>query len=413
MKSMLSRTTIGAVLALSTASGAFAQDLCGGIGGAGQWIGGTQAASDIATTGSYQEQMALVLGGNEYVALFDLSAPSDVRIEAAGRGSGDPIIDIYDGAGAIVTSDDDSGGNGAARAEVSLDAGTYCVAMRSFDAVPMTGFVRVGRSEHEALTTGMNDAPPPDTTPPAGGNGDYPPPGGVCDGSTPAAPVEIGTPVYGSVNDVPYWRFTIDTPMPIAITAENSDADPYITLYDGSGNYISENDDWDGLNSRIELTYPLDPGSYCVAMTALSDNFQPITLTVSEFDAEQALIAMYDAGEAAPPMDGSYPIEELGELATRLRVDLQNSGTATWHSLDLYEGGLLLAEAISTDGNGDPFLVLYDDLGREVAYNDDYDGLNPMLTAKVNPGTYLLAVGDYGGTTGPVRMLIQRYVPAR
>ena len=136
---------VGAGLAVGSTTAAFAQDFCGGIGSNGQWIGGDETASDISTAADFQEQMALVLGGNNYVSLFSLSAPTDVRIEAQGRGGGDPVIDVYDATGAMLVSDDDSGGDGASRAELTLDAGTYCVAMRSFDAAPMTGFVRVGR----------------------------------------------------------------------------------------------------------------------------------------------------------------------------------------------------------------------------------------------------------------------------
>jgi len=57
--------------------------------------------------------MALVLGGNEYVSLFNLSGPTDVRVEAQGRGAGDPQIDLIDAEGNIMLSDDDGGGNGA------------------------------------------------------------------------------------------------------------------------------------------------------------------------------------------------------------------------------------------------------------------------------------------------------------
>ena len=82
-----------AVAMLGLAAPAAAQDaLCGGAGNGGQWIGGDELSSDIATASTYMEQMALVLGGNEYVSVFSLSQGADVRIEAAGRGAGDTII---------------------------------------------------------------------------------------------------------------------------------------------------------------------------------------------------------------------------------------------------------------------------------------------------------------------------------
>ena len=114
--------TAGLALA-AAASAAAAQDFCGGASANGQWIGGAEGTSDVATAGAPMEQMALALMQNEYVALFSVSAPTEVRLEAQGRGSGDPVIDLRDEAGAIVASDDDSGGNGASRAETALQPG--------------------------------------------------------------------------------------------------------------------------------------------------------------------------------------------------------------------------------------------------------------------------------------------------
>ena len=95
----------------------------------GVWIGGAETSSDISSAGTYQEQMALVLGGGEYTALFTLSSPADLRIEAAGRGGTDPVMDLFDEAGTLVATDDDSGGNGAARIETSLEPGFYCAVL--------------------------------------------------------------------------------------------------------------------------------------------------------------------------------------------------------------------------------------------------------------------------------------------
>ena len=140
-----------AALATLIAAPAAAQDTrCGGEGTSGQWIGGSPEASDIATTDSFGEQMALVLNGNRFVGLFSLSAPADMRIEAAGRGNGDPTLTLLGPDGTEIATDDDSGGNGAARIEMALEPGDYCAVVRSFDDTPMTAFVRVGRAEMEA-----------------------------------------------------------------------------------------------------------------------------------------------------------------------------------------------------------------------------------------------------------------------
>ena len=234
------------------------------------------------------------------------------------------------------------------------------------------------------------------------------------DGPIDASLMAGGASVTASVRDAPFWGFTLASAAAVSITAENPSADPIITLYDGAGNYIDENDDYDGLNSRIDVTTPLAAGDYCIAMGAYSDDTQPITVSVTGYDANAATVGMYDRGEMSPPLDGSHPVTALGTLGNRLRQDVQATDKATWFSVDIAQGGLILVEAIA-NGQGDPVLVMFDDFGRQIAYNDDYgSGLDSLITARVLPGTYVIGVRQLGeGQTGLIRMLFERYVPAQ
>lgn len=389
-------SAIAAIL-LGVASPVFAQDsICGGVGGGGIWVGGAEATSDITVAETYLEQMALVLGGNDYVSLFTLSEPTDVRIEAAGRGSGDPIIDLLDRTGGIILTDDDSGGNAAARAETTLEPGTYCMSMRSYDGGPMTAFVRVGRQEHEPLTDGIIETANDEN--------------GSCATATPFG--SLGSNVSASVDDTPFWSFTLDAPTAVTITAENESADPVITLFGPDGAYITENDDYDGLNSRIDQSNPLDAGTYCLGVSALSDNAAPITVSIMAYDPEEALLSLYNRGEIAPPLDGSVTVTDLGVLQTRMRHDVKASSDVSWFSLEFAEPGLMIVEAIG-GGDNDPWLVLFDDLGREIAQNDDHgDGLNSLVMARLQPGTYIIGVRHFDGGQGFIRLLAERYVRA-
>jgi hypothetical protein len=389
------------VVATGLASPALAQDgLCGGTGANGQWIGGDQAGSDISTAGNYQEQMALVMGGNQYVSLFTLSEGTDIRVEAAGRGAGDTIIDLLDEKGELIVSDDDSGGNGASRAETFLGAGTYCMAVSSYDGGPMTAFVRVGRTEHEPLTDGIQSGGPTST----GGEGS-------CDTAVPIG--GLGSVGTASVDETPYWSFTLDAPTQVSIRAENENADPVLTLYDADSGYIAENDDFDGLNSQIDMSSPLDPGTYCIGITALSDTSLPITVSVTEYDAAAALLDLYLRGEAAPPLDGSVPFTNLGMLESRLRQDVTATSDVSWFTVDVDDGDLLVVEAIA-NGSSDPWLVVYDDLGRMIGQNDDYgDGLDSLVMGRIQGGTYIIGVKQFDDSQGFVRLVAERYVRAR
>lgn len=399
-----------AVAATLTAFGqpALAQDICGG---AGQWIGGGEGSSDISTADGFREQMALVLSGNEYVSLFKLSAPTSVRVEAAGRGNADPLIDLLDADGNVILTDDDSGGDGNARAEVDLQPGTYCLNLVSYDGAPMTAFVRIGRTDQEALTTGLSETADVVDTPDPGATTMV---AGSCADATPLGTLDGPISGTGSVNSDPYWRFSLAAPTAISVTAQNEDADPVITLLDADETYLAENDDFDGLNSRIDMTVALPAGDYCISVDALSDRDLPIDIMVDTYDPVAALQGLYARGEAAPPLDGSYPVTELGVLGSRLRHDANVGSDAQWFVTEINEGGLLLVEAIAAGGNGDPSLVLFDDLGRQIAYNDDNgDSYDSLVTARVTPGTYMIGVKQVGsGTQGFIRMVLERYVPA-
>ncbi len=402
-------TTALAFIALS--SPAFAQDLCGGMGAGGQWIGGDEAGSDIATAADINEQMALVLGGNEYVALFNLSAPSEVRIEAQGRGAGDPQLDVFDSNGGIVISDDDSGGGGAARAETPLDPGSYCVAVRSYDGSPMTSFVRVARTDQEPLTEGVASEPSTTTTTEASVASS-----GSCASARPleGSLADGGLSGTASVNETGFWSFSLDAPTALTLKAENVDADPVMTLYDSAEVYLDENDDFDGLNSQIDYDTPLDAGDYCIQITAVNDNDLPITTSVAVFDPAAALRDQVNSGEVAPPLDGSFPITDLGTLEGRKLVDLNTTPETQWYQLSMASSGLLLVEAVAVTDAVDTWLVAYDDLGRQIGLNDDYgDGFDSLIAARVQPGNYIIGVKQLEESgTGPVRMVMEHYVPA-
>ena len=415
------RTALATGFTLGLALPAAAQTgLCGGAGDNGQWIGGSEAASDVSNASEYMEQMALVLLRNEYVALFNVSSPTSVRVEAQGRGGGDPVIDLRDATGNIVLSDDDSGGNGASRGETELAAGTYCLSMTSYDGSPMTGFVRVGRTEQAALTAGTGGGATTTTTPDvtttdATGFGcsavsNFLGNGQPIDGQLTGA----GVSNTAAVNQVDAWGFSIASQTQLSILAENPSADPVITLYDAAGNYLAENDDFDGLNSRIDMIGGLAPGDYCIEMRALSDESQPVTVSVIGYDAAQQQALSYNSGEASPPLDGSHPVTMLGALGNRVRQDVVTTSDATWFAFDIDAAGLLLVETVSNN-EGDSVLYMYDDFGRQVGYNDDANNsLDSMLTVRVNPGTYLVAVKQLSdGQQAPLRLLFERWMPAQ
>lgn len=422
MKLTLSALTTTAIVGLS-AGAVQAQDVadvvsCGGIGQAGQWMGGTSETSDIATATDplTLTGLPIALEGNT-VGFFSLSAPTEIRVEAQPQGDGDSVIELYDEAGGLMLMDDDSGGGWASRAETTLQPGNYCLATRGYAGGDLVTDVRVGRLEHEEITAGLT----------GGFFGDA---GGsfvgvdACTADTPAValnegPLDAllaagGVSAVNPINGTPYYRFTLETPQAISITAVNENADPYIYIFDGTGSLLAENDDYNSLNSRVDFTAPLLPGDYCIGMRALWDDTAPVTVSVTTYDPMAALAELYDRGDAAPPMDGSYPITDLGLLPGRSVRDVQISGEmATWYSFQVDQQGAVVIDAVEVT-DSDPLIVLYNDLGEEIAFNDDHGGsLNSQITARVQAGTYLLAVRQYSsGYNGIIRVATERFIPA-
>ncbi|OAN84432.1 hypothetical protein A8B78_07145 [Jannaschia sp. EhC01] len=393
--------------------------ICGGVGEAGQWMGGTPEASDIATATDplTLTGLPIALEGNT-VGIFSLSSAMDVRVEAQPTGGGDSVIELYDDGGTLVLTDDDSGGGWASRAETQLQPGNYCLLARGYAGGDLVTDMRVGRLEHETITAGLAggffgggdsyfvgiDACTPETEATSLGNG--PLDAQLAEGG--------GVSVANTISGVPYYRFTLASPQAISITAENPQADPYIYFFDGTGGLLAENDDYQSLNSRIDFTAPLPAGDYCIGMRALGNPNLPVTVSVTGYDAAAALAELYDRGDAAPPMDGSYPIIDLGLLPGRSVRDAQISGQrATWYAFEVDQHGAIVIDAVEVT-DSDPLIILFNDLGQEIAFNDDSGGtLNSQITARVQAGRYLLAVRQYSDNyQGIIRIATERFVPA-
>ncbi|MCV2876818.1 DVUA0089 family protein [Rhodobacteraceae bacterium XHP0102] len=409
---MAARVSIALSLGLIAggAAPALAQDLCGGIGAMGLWANGTEAASDLSqSSGAFDLTGLGISADNQAVGLFTLSQPATVRLEAMGQGALDPVLDLYDETGRLILNDDDSGGNLAARGELDLAAGRYCVAVRNFSGMAGAVDLRIGLSNRDmALTMGLD-----------GGTGSF---AGVtpCTSDTSATPLGAsaltmdalgaGVSATHSVSEVPYYRFALSAPSAVTIQAMNETADPYIYLYGADGRLLAENDDFRGLDSQIDMADPLPAGEYCIAMRALSDPDAPVTVSLQSYDPMRAMQQMYESLEASPPIGGSYPITDLGAISGQVVRDVSITGKAQWFLVSLPEDGLILVDAVAM-GNSDPILALFDAVGRELAYNDDSGtGLDSQIAQPLGAGSYLIGLRQYDSNAGMVRLVMQRFV---
>jgi hypothetical protein len=405
-------TRLAAALLAVMPLAAAAQDApsCGGIGVVGAWLGGSEAASDPGRAGGPLDAEGTVPIAGHLVRLFALDRPAELRVEVAAPEGGDPYFAVLDESGAEVLADDDSGGGFAARAEAELGPGRYCIAARAYGS-GLTGVaLRVGLTGHPALTAGV-DAPP---APAAQGGGcgaaDV---ARIGDGLTAGTLAGAGVALGGSAAAAPGRAFSLAERTALTITAVSTGGDPVIRLLDASGAQLAENDDADGLDSRIDTPAPLAPGAYCVEVEDLNASDAGIVVTLTGFDAAADRRARLDAAEFAPGPSDSVPVDALGPVRGSLVHDVDASAAARWLSFEMPEGGLLVTEAIAS-GSLDPVVVLFDRVGRRIAENDDGPaGLDSFLATRLPAGEYLLALRLLGeGEAGTVRVLLERFVPA-
>jgi hypothetical protein len=372
------------------------------------WAGGSEATSDLSVT-PFPIDLSEPIGGSTPSGFaFRVSSPTDIRLEAVAPSiGGDPVISLLDASGAEIGFDDDSGGGFNSRLEVSLSSGSYCLAVSAFAGETFTADLRLGRLEHDAITVDAQLIEDP-----------------TCRPETPAmmlarAPLNQRLsegPVREAIrpDEVPFLRFTLSTDQALTLVAKNQAADPVLRLFDSDGIELAQNDDFDGLNARIDLPDALPAGEYCISLSALSDPSLPVEVTVAAFDEEAFLVALYEQGETPPPLDGSYPVDALGILETVVQKSYRVGPRAEWIAFEMPEAGLALISAISLT-DGDPRLILFDEFGREIAQNDDSGtDLNAEIPARVGRGTYLIALTEVGAedSSNRTRLVIERYMPA-
>lgn len=397
-----------AVLGAMATSAAAQDAVCANLP-AGAWIGGSRDASDIATSADMLETLSLAPSGQKIVSNFTVSAASDLRFEAVGAMSGDTVIDLFDASGELLGSDDDGGGGVSSRLEMALDPGDYCLQTSAYDDGILSATIRIGRQEHEALTVGAS----------RGGAGS--PPEGCED-----APILVVAPgpdgrfepqsLVDRVEDMPTLRLSMTGEAPILIEAINTDADPTLGVYDfEDGSELHYNDDFDGLNAGVEIPQGLGEGVYCLTLGALSDETVPVEVKVSYYDPEAAKIRKVRLGDALPAEDGSYPVTDMGVLNGRSNVELPMGSDALWFKIEVEEAALLRIDAAGLGDEDDPRVELFDDLGEELAANEDIsaDNYASRLYHELFPGVYFFNVTNYHSGDTTMRVSVREYQAVR
>lgn len=362
------------------AAPAMAQDFCPGA-----WMGETADASDPAA--SALTVQTFVRAGHGYAGQFQLADGQSVRIEAKGAFGGDPLAELYDTNGTLIISDDDGGGDLAARTVVDLPAGEYCLVVRSATGGILPVEVQVSLPEQTALL------PEPEgcwTLPDRAAVG--------SDGAVQMIPVSDPVALDLELEGV------------IRLRAQAADADTVLELYDANGEMIAQSDDADGLNAQID-TETLPQGKYCAILRTYEADGSEVAVTAQTLDPAMLARGRVDAGEISPMPGSDHPVTDLGTLEGRIIRELPLQAAMSWMRVELDTPGLMLIDLLAI-GETDPTLVLFDEAGRPLGRNDDAGpgALSSQLAVPVTAGAYLIGLGAVAGNEGPVRLVVDLYL---
>lgn len=365
------------------------------------WIASAADGSDVTgAAGPLQMSVGAHAAGGALVG-FRVSGDSEsVRIEAASQ-DGDPSIALLTSDGETIAENDDAGGTLNSRIETTLGTGDYCVRVASFSGGGVAAQVQVATQDQPRLFEDSRSASEAI---------------GSCDASTEKVAMTQGDLDQGldggrvslavPGNQVSYLGFTLAKPTTMTLRAASDQLDPTVALFDFAGQKIAENDDTDGTNSRLDFPTPLEAGSYCFAVTALTAGEQEIQVSAEKLDPQAFLAAAYRRGEMMPPVDGDFPVTQL-DLSKPAHTPVLLGGSAQWFSFELDRNSVVVIEAYGSLSGADPKLALFGSNGAVLAENDDFgDSRDSRLPpTKLAPGRYMVALTDVasGGQSGSAK----------
>ena len=262
----------------------------------------------------------------------------------------DAFLVVRDSIGAVLATDDDSGGGFNSLISRNFAAGTYEIQASTFgegetgdDALslqaPTVTMISVGQTVSGTLT--------------------------VSD----ARSVGCG----GCFADL--YEFSLSSSQALVITLDSTDFDAFLRVLDSSGSEVTIDDDGGaGMNSRISRTF--EAGTYRIEATTFSAEEEG-AYTLSLEEAPVPTVTPIHVGEAASGTLDFLDGRSLG--CTGCFADL--------HEFSLSSSQALVIRLDSTDF--DAFLRVVDSSGTEVATNDDGgEGTNSRLSRTFAKGTY-------------------------
>ena len=353
-------------------------------------VGGT-VTGNIRTVGDYARFKVELEAGTRY----------QLDLEGADTGRGtlaDPHLGLYDNIGSHLQGDngqlgDDNSGVGAnARMIYTPTAdGTYYIAVSG--AVNTTGTYALS-----VIVLGANGVSEADT--------DFP-----ADNTT-SGRVEVGASATGNIastSDKDWFRVDLEAGKVYQIdlegwpTGRGTLLDPYLTLFDGSGNLIENNDDISTANLNSQLVFtPTAAGTYYLVVETAATTTGTYTLSVRDItqpppctlNTGDIWCGVVTVGELRPSPDALVG-HGFADSTSLSAGGLAGNPDDTMFSVgdnDYTISGVYIQVPTGANLTGTLFVVLDKDLT-----DDDKAGL--VLTVDDTTDTFAFSAASKGGTT--------------
>ncbi|MEA3642210.1 MAG: S8 family serine peptidase [Lamprobacter sp.] len=264
----------------------------------------------------------------------------------------DPLISLYTSTGAFITSDDDSGAGLDSRLEyVVSEGGTYYLSASAFGTA--TGSY--------TLTVTSDD--------------DFD--GEIPDNASTSSVIAIGSSQSSQIDfqgDADWFRVDLAAGSTYVFDlVGNTLSDPYLALYDEDGQLIAVDDDGgEGLNSSLQFISSKSGPYFLEARSFWHSETGSYTLTASLLSSQS------DDFAGNLSTTGVIPAAN-GMVSGTLEV----AGDTDWFRAELAANTVYTFGLTGGSAPGqlsDPLLRLYDDIGTQIAMNDDGgEGLNSEL----------------------------------
>jgi hypothetical protein len=174
----------------------------------------------------------------------------------------------------------------------------------------------------------------------------------------------------------------------IVVVETSGNLDTCLEAYDASRNELAEDDDGgEDYNARVEI-FAEAGKTYLFKLYCYDED-------------ESGPYRIRASFESVPPdternteRSRAVPIK-LGEA---MPVFFRSSSESRWYRYELTRAGTLI---IQTRGSLDTIMILYDARGNPIEEDDDEgEGYNALISARLNPGTVYIEIKEYDGLLG-------------